>query len=97
MTNSKKKLIDNIWMNTKYGKWAILVAAGNTQEANEYAEKVCMEYPFSLDDLEIQMSNEVKDVVKTWDELQEYLKLLEIENYELVDFFIRHGSFSTII
>lgn len=96
MTNDKKKRIDSILMDSKYGKWLLLVSEGKVNEAKEYAESICKKYPYTLENLEIQMSDKAKKEIKSWEELQEYLELLDKENQELVEQIIIHDVFSTI-
>ena len=52
MDKERKKKIDDLWMNTDYGKYVLLASSEKYDEANKILEKITNEWPFSYDEVE---------------------------------------------
>lgn len=92
MDKERKKEIDDLWMNTDYGKYVLLAASEKYDEANKILEKITNERPFSYDEVEKEISRKIADELKNEAEFDDYMRLLDDENYDLVEFMIAHDT-----
>lgn len=92
MDKERKKEIDDLWMNTDYGKYVLLAASEKYDEANKILEKITNEWPFSYDEVEKEISRKIADELKNEAEFDDYMRLLDDENYDLVEFMISHDT-----
>lgn len=86
MDAKTKNQIDAIWKNTDLGKFAIASAEGNIEEANKILLQC--QYPYSMDQLDMELSQKIASIVRTESEYDAYLRLLDEENPDLVGFMI---------
>ena len=86
MDAKTKKYIDSVWMGSKLGQFALLSASGKIKEAN--ALLLDCEYPNTLNHMNDELSKRIAEIVKTEAQFDEYLRLLDAENTELVEFMI---------
>lgn len=96
MKRERKLSIDALWMHTDYGQWVLNSADGNEQEAEEIAKKIAKKYPFSLDAADNEISKLIASSLESSDEFEEYLKMLDDEDFELVEFMIANDVFGTV-
>ena len=96
MTKAKKERIDKMWMETEYGKWILASASGKEKEAEELKKKLTEKYPWVMDFIDDEMSAKIAEQFKTFDEYNEYLRMLDEENYDLVEFMIAADIFGAI-
>ena len=96
MTTERKKYIDNLWMNTDYGKWIFAATSKQETEAKNLIKKMCSTFPFHVDQIDQNLSKKIANEIKSMDEWNEYLKLLDEENANLMDFIISCGIFETV-
>lgn len=96
MEKSKKELIDSLWMKTEYGKWLFASASGNKAKADELAKKMKSNYPWSMDTIDKEISEKIAEHLANVDEFDDYLKMLDKENYNLVDFMIAADAFGKV-
>lgn len=96
MTKQKKEFIDGLWMNTDYGKWILISSEGKIEEANEMLRKIQSEFPWNADQVSKELSIKVAKEFDSVEEYDEYIKMLDEENYDLVDFMISNDVFGYI-
>ena len=96
MDKKRKEYIDSLWMNTEYGQWVLFASSGEKGKADKLAEKIISSPPFSLYELDKEISAKIAEKVKNENEFEEYLKALDKENYDLVDFMISNSTFATV-
>lgn len=95
MTKAKKEFIDSLWMHTEYGQWLFAVASENQNKADELAEKM-NSYPRSIEAIDKELSKKIAEHLENWNEFDEYLKMLDDENYNLVEFMIAVDAFGKV-
>lgn len=96
MTKERKKDIDNLWINTDFGKWVLLASEGKTDEANDLFVQIGSSFPWSVDQVEQELSAKIANELDNADEFDEYLKMLDEENYDLVGFMISQDIFGKV-
>lgn len=96
MDRGKKKQIDNLWRDSDFGKWVAYAAKGKNAEANKVAEKMIAQYPFSLYEIEKELARKLSEVITQSNEFEDYLKALDEEDAELVEFMISNDTFGYI-
>lgn len=93
MDKKRKQEIDNLWMNTNVGKWAIALADGKKEEAEEILNKIfeinLSPYQYLMDE-EKEVCKKLKKMFKDAEEGKEYILKLEEENGNLVDIMVAH-------
>lgn len=96
MDADKKTNIDNIWKNTDVGQWIFARATGDVEHANKIIKKNASEPPFSFEQCVnavcLTMSKEFEDI----DEFEDYLKALDKEQPDVVEFIISDDTFGKI-
>lgn len=96
MTRQKKEHIDQIWMSTEYGQWVLLGASGKVEEANQKLRDIRSKYPWDTCIIDTDLSQKIASNFNHISEFEEYLKLLDAENPDIVDFMISQGVFDAI-
>lgn len=96
MTKQKKEFIDSLWMDTDYGQWVLLSSKGKTESANEMLIKIQSDFPWSAEQIAKELSVRIAKELDSAEEFDEYLKMLDEENYDLVDFMISHDVFGHV-
>lgn len=96
MDKVRKKKIDNLWMNTDYGKYVLLAASEKYDEANKILEEIISKPPFSRNEVEKEISRKIAKELKNEAEFDDYMRLLDDENYELVGFMVSHDTFGYV-
>ena len=96
MDNKRKKYIDDLWKHTEYGQWVMLSAKGKTKKADDLAEKIIVNFPFSLDAIEADLSTEIAKAIDDESEFDDYMKMLDEEDSDLVEFMILHDTFGKV-
>lgn len=92
MEKERKEYIDALWKNTLYGKWVLAAAKGRADEADRIAEEIMKEYPFTLGNAAAVVREEIAKTLEYPGEAEEYLKALDKEDNNLVDFIISNCS-----
>lgn len=91
-----KKRIDSLWINTKVGEWIKIASEGKDAEANrlyvEIENDIPMNFHNELKSLCMRIADEFNDET----EFEEYLKALDNDNYNLVEFIISNGVFDEV-
>lgn len=93
MNGELKQKIDNIWMQSDFGKWCEAVAKNDMQTAERISRQVLDSgYP-RMEVLEDELADKLAGMMKSASDMDEYLRLLEKENSELVEVLIRQELF----
>lgn len=96
MTKRKKEFIDSLWMNTDFGQWVIFSSKGEIDSANELLVKIQSSFPWSADTVEKELSSKIAEEFDSVAEYEEYLKVLDEDNGELVEFMISKDVFGEV-
>lgn len=96
MKKELKKRIDDVWLNTNFGQWCVAVAEERMQDAEIIRERIFNDGYFSMEWLENELADKIAELIHDETEVDEYLELLEKENYDLVDVLIREEFFYEI-
>ena len=96
MEKKRKKQIDGLWKETLYGQWVLAAASGETEKAYALMEKIASKPPFSLSEAKRELSTILAKEMKDKSELDEYMKALDDENYDLVGFMISNDTFGIV-
>ena len=97
MDNKRKEYIDSLWMNTQYGRFVLAAAEGKNEEAKRIQNEIFQEYPYFVSTAGEILAEELKKELKPG-EFKEYIKKLEKDNYNLLEYMISHcGMFDTLI
>jgi predicted ribonuclease toxin of YeeF-YezG toxin-antitoxin module len=91
-----KDKIDSVWMDSDIGKWIQLASAGKEKEANELYVKIENDIPMNFHNELSKVCKDIAKQFKTEDEFEEYLKILDEENYDMVDFIISNDVFEEV-
>ena len=91
-----KKKIDSIWKNTEIGKWIQLASSGKEKEGNELYSKIENNIPFNFHNELKKVCQDIAKQFKNESEFDEYLKLLDEENYDVVEFIISNDVFEEV-
>lgn len=94
MTKKRKQQLDNLWMNTEVGKWAIALADGRKDEADKICDELFQNghvapVEYILDE-EKKLSMILKEELLNKKEGREYMDALEKESYSLVDIMVAY-------
>ena len=94
MTNDRKKQLDDLWMNTDVGKWAIALADGRKEDADKICDELFrnghvapVEY---LLDREKKLGKALKEELKYRGEGRKYMDAVEENNYNLIDIMVAY-------
>ena len=93
MDEARKKQLDNLWMKTDVGEWAIALSQGQDKKADEIINKIFKERPdpyWFLMNEEKELCRKIKTELSSKDEGKEYIQMLEKENYDLVGVMVAH-------
>ena len=96
MIKAKKELIDKLWMETEYGQWLLASASGNKEKADELIKAIKSKYPWDINIVDKELCRKIAEHLESIEEYEDYLKLLDDENYELVGFIIAFDAFGSI-
>ncbi len=96
MQEDRKKKIDSLWRNTDYGQWVLSMISGEENEAEKITEKIAGKFPFTLSNCDREISKIIADEINDEAEFDEYLKALDEENPELIEFMISHDTFGSV-
>lgn len=91
-----KKKVDSIWMNTEIGKWIQLASEGKEKEANELYSKIENDIPMNFHNELKKVCESIAKQFKNENEFEEYMKALDEENYNLVEFIISNDVFDEV-
>jgi len=91
-----KTKIDSIWKNTEIGKWIQNASEGNIKEANELYTKIEGDIPMGFHNELKQVCENIAKQFSNEDEFDEYMKALDKEDYEMVEFIISNGVFDHV-
>lgn len=93
MDDKRKKQIDNLWMDTDVGKWAIALANGQNNDADEILKKIFKinpsPYQYLMDE-EKELCNKIVSELSSEEEGKEYIQELEKKTPKLVDVMVAH-------
>lgn len=94
MTKDRKKQLNDLWMNTDVGKWAIALADGRKDDADKICDELFqnghvapVEY---LLDEEKKLGMALKEALKYKGEGREYMDVIEESHYSLVDIMVAY-------
>lgn len=93
MDEKRKKQIDNLWMDTDVGKWALALANEQTNEADEILKNIFKTNPSPyqyLMDEEKELCNKIVEELSSEEEGKEYIQELEKKTPKLVDVMVAH-------
>ena len=93
MNAEVKKKIDDVWLKSDFGSWCIAVADDNVNEAGAIAERIFNAGYLTMEMLEDKLATEIVELIKSEEEIDEYLKMLEKENSSLVGVIIQQELF----
>lgn len=96
MDKAKKRKIDEIWMNDDFGRYVLNAASGNLKEAQNAFEALIDQPWKSFSEINKQYSKRIAIELNSAKEFDEYLRLLDAENYDLVGFIISHNIFGYV-
>lgn len=97
MDKSRKEYIDSLWFHTKLYKWLTLMSSGNMEEAHNFLEDLFQKGYFEpAEQIEEEGCDAILKEIGDFSEFEDYLKLLDKENYDLVDVIITRGAFDGI-
>lgn len=88
MEKDLKEKIDRIWLKSDFGKWCLAVSNNDEKMAKSVSEKIFNDGYLTMEMLEHELANEIAELLHVETELDEYLTILEKENYYLVDVLI---------
>ena len=88
-----KEKIDNAWLRSDYGEWCVAVANNDEKKANEIRERVFNSKYLFLSTLEDELAYKLAELFDSEAEVEEYLRMLDRENPELVGVLIRTELF----
>lgn len=83
-------------MNTDYGKWVLLASKGETKAANEILTKIKSNFPWDAERIEKELSVKIAKEFDSVEEYEKYLKMLDEDDYNLVEFLISNEIFSKV-
>lgn len=93
MDKERKRQLDEIWLNTELGKWAIALSKDDKEKADSILEEIFNKTPTPYNYLmeeEKKLTKELKNSLRYKKEGKEYLMQLENDNSELLDIMIAH-------
>ena len=93
---NKKNDINGLWMNTEYGQWVLLASKRKIQEANELLEKIKSKPPWNIEQVSKELNVQIAKAFDSVDDFEDYLRLLEKDDDDLVDFIISHDVFGKV-
>lgn len=96
MEKKRKEHIDGLWKDTLYGQWVLATASGETEKAYALMEKIANKPPFGLSESKRELSTIIAKEMNDESELDEYMKALDDENYDLVGFMISNDTFGIV-
>ena len=97
MTIEKKMKIDSIWRDTDVGEWVKLLAKEKFEDANKLYTKIAEKNPCLWFGWSVQkMCSDLSKEFNTEEEVEDYLKILEQEDYDLVGAVISYGVFDEL-
>ena len=88
MDAATKKKIDDIWLNSYEGAWCKAVAKDDEAAAEKALQEEYDAGYFSTEMLSKELADKMTDYLKNLDDLDDYLRLLDAENPDLVEVFI---------
>ena len=94
MTNDRKKYLDNLWMNTDVGKWAIALADSRKEDADKIRDQLFQNGHYApveyLLDEEKRIGMALKEELQYKGEGREYIDMLEESHYNLVGIMVAY-------
>lgn len=96
MNEGLKKKIDSVWLESDYGKWCEAIAKNEVQKADTISKQIFDSgYPM-IEILEDELAGKLAGLINSEAEIDEYLRLLEKENSDLVGVIIQHELFDKV-
>lgn len=96
MNTIRKKEIDSLWIDTLYGNWVTAAAHGKEVEASALVEEAAKDFPFTLADRGSILCEKISKNMKYDTEFDEYLRSVDLEDPDLVDFIISNDIFGNL-
>ena len=98
MDKAKKKQIDNIWLNSDLGKWAVYKSTDDTDMAKAIEKKIVDSgYYAGVAMLEAELGNQILSFITKAEEWDEYLHMLYEDDPVLVMFMVQSGLFNEYV
>lgn len=83
-------------MNTDYGQWILFASKGEVKAANEILTKLKSQYPWNVEQIEKELSVKIAKEFNSVEDYEDYLKVLDEDDYNLVDFIISQDIFGKV-